>query len=207
MDNYCPILKVTTQDGVISRGGCDGSHRLFILVGFYEIYEIVGTSNKDMFPEYPYIAKDPVIGSTEMNWKEWIARTIAHELAHTLTVYDTYNKDVRDQVMPFYEHCITKDRRDHGLFWQSVYRTIVSEHLHSQDYTARDLLPKHRLKVIKERENGHEYITFKVGRRVACRYIRKGRCFWACNHRFQKPEPTPFKSLNELKRYLCYEPC
>lgn len=71
-------------------------------------------------PEYPHIAQDPEIGSFySKSWRPVVQALIAHELAHSLTIY--LNPATAVNLPP-------SDKNydgNHGKKWQEAYRWIL----------------------------------------------------------------------------------
>lgn len=78
------------------------------------------SGDRFVYPEYPHIAMDPEIGSFHSkSWRPIIQALIAHELAHSLTIYLDPATAVN---MP------PNDKNydgNHGKKWQEVYRWII----------------------------------------------------------------------------------
>lgn len=199
LDNYDPVLYLTWRPGLSSTGGTS-TEGLFISLALWEIADLVVDASTYEFPEYPFIANDPDIGTKVMNWKEWVARTIAHELAHTLTINDGINRDARDQILPFFSPKITTDRRPHGIFWQAVYRVIARDYLRLRSYEARPLITNLRRRVkIKDKV---EYVSYYNGRRIAFQFLREDGVIYRCDRGFKKPRQTSFGSFHEVRRWI-----
>ena len=203
IDDFNPILCMTARSSVVSRGGVDCDGNLFILVGIWEIFEIFGTTDEELFLEYKFIQSDPVIGNKSLNWKAYLARTISHELAHTLTVLSPDNIGTRDQVLPHFPHRLTSDRRDHGLFWQAVYREIVTGFVNQRRYDVSVMYPAVELETSKIRKHGREYIVYLYEGDPVAWIIRKEGVIWKCQSDFRQPTKTALRNLREVKQTIC----
>lgn len=202
MDNYDPILKLTSKDRVSHFGGVDSKHRLFISITYGEVWSMLETGEPDEYAEYAFIKDDPDIGNEYIGWKEYLAKTISHELAHTLTLHDTRNRDIRDQVLPYFPHTVTKDRRDHGLWWQAVYRLLVCECVRQCAWDI-PVLKLQKLRRRRVRKSGREFITYYIGRPIAYQFIKeKDGSIWRCDRGFVKPRKTTFKDFYEVRKWI-----
>lgn len=201
LDSYDPKMVLTSRASSINAGG-DLDGEPFIWINYGELGEMPRLASIEEYPEYPFIEKDPVIGSKMVQWKEWVARRIAHELSHTLTVVAVLNRDLRDQVYVSFDPRITKDRRPHGKLWQEVYRRIVIGHMNKQDYSCKPIR-FHKIRRRRLRKNGREFITYYIGRPIAYQFIKeKDGSIWRCDRGFTRPRKTAFKDFYEVRRWI-----
>lgn len=94
---------------------------LWVSLSTYAVVEDIRGYNKLHYGEYSYISKKRGIGDLKnVSWRVYLRCLISHELAHLLM------EDIRtiDALRPDFPCHVVKDRRDHGLFWQAIYKRV-----------------------------------------------------------------------------------
>ena len=194
-------LITTTKPGVDNEGGYDDRGLPFVRISLNELSSIIGTNSLVEYEEYDHISSDPVIGNASVNWKQYLARLIAHEIAHTLALGK--NNRVRNIVLSHIDVNVFDDIDDHhGKLWQELYRIICEEHVQISIYTTRFVYPYNSLSrdIIHRMDEDHVIYSYE-GRQVAF-YIMDATGIYLSDSCWKTRIKTEMRDLREVRKSL-----
>lgn len=185
-------------NAVASYGGelIDGEPFVSLLP--HEVWQYVGTTDKYIYDEYSFLHSKPGIGMGEANWKQHIAWTMAHEMAHTVIEI----KRFRNAASKFYSKDITSDLRQHGEFWQVVYRDLRTLFCVEERYPVEFIDLSNAVHFSSKRVDGQVRFTFYKNNEPVARYIRENGQIFKTEMTWDKKRATTFKKPSEITRWI-----
>ena len=197
--NYKPQLTCNhSMRAIASYGGELTDGEPFIVLAMKTIANRVGDTRDFIYEEYDFLRHKPGVGDAHGNWKQYCAWLIAHELAHTVIEIPRFS--VRAAV--YFPKDVTRDRRDHGKFWQEVYRDIRSNYIATQDYHVEKIDFHDYVHHYSQRKGDKHHLTIVRGESPVAFYIREAGALYRSNRSFSRKNLTKHRSVREIKRAI-----
>lgn len=203
LEKYDPHLTCNhSTKAAASYGGEMTDGEPFVVLALNSINLRVGDCREFLYDEYEFLRNKPGIGDGIANWKKWTAWLIAHELAHTVVEI----KRFREQAEPHLPKDITRDRRDHGKFWQAVYRELRCGFCETREqqgaYNVVMIDFSDYIYHVVERCGGVQNITFYRGEEPIAYYVRDKGTLYKTNRNFRNRRATKRRNVREIKGSL-----
>lgn len=199
LKNYNPSMSINFRsNAVASYGGELNDGEPFISIMPLEVCSHVGQTVKFLYDEYDFLHDKEGIGNGSANWKQFIAWTIAHEMAHTVVVVTRFRKTVQKH----FDLDIARDLRDHGKLWQHIYRDLRVNFCPEERFPVEYIdFSKHVFFTMKKIKDGHQY-TFYRGRKQVGWYVRSNGIIYKATKDFVPKKPTKYQKPAEILQRL-----
>ena len=201
LNDYEPVLLINWRTTALANeGGVLTSGEPYIKIVAHEVCEHVGKTEKFRYEEYDFLAKKEGIGNGEANWQQYLAWTIAHELAHTIVEHPKFVAQVDPQFPPH----ISLDRRAHGKLWQSIYRELRVNYCIEDRYQVESIdFAKHvHFGVTNGHVKGEKHFTFFRGNKPIGWYIKHKGTFYRSTKNWMTRKPTNYRKPAEITKRL-----
>jgi hypothetical protein len=119
--DFDPLMTISFHPSHYIPHGGHNQREPILFIPVYRLLKIVNRKGKTRkFIEYDQFKDDPDIGELKKAcWKQWIACTIAHELAHAIQYYAITHPRICADLLKKYSY---SQAEEHGAMWQDIYR-------------------------------------------------------------------------------------
>lgn len=199
---YDPSLYLSWRtNATASYGGELEDGEPYVELLLFEVWDHVGKSHKLIFDEYEFLHNVDGIGMGEANWKQHIAWTMAHELAHTIVEIERFKNAAKTYFPPRIAN--SKDTNDgHGLLWQAIYRDLRVNFCTEDRYEAEEIDFSKAVHFSHRWHEGVQRYTYYRGGRAVAWYVREDGVFYRSSKKWSRMTPTLYKKPSEIRRKL-----
>ena len=199
LGKFNPRIELIFRTDAIASYGGNINGRPTVKICTWEVWPFVGTEAKISYIEDGDFSNDPGIGCGSANWKQHLAWTIAHEMAHAVVFTKTY----RDRIAKVLPAHVIADTSAHGLFWQEVYRIIRVKACPESLYPIELLdMTSHVHYKATYRFEEARYVLYRGWSEVG-RYVRDYTGIYRCNTSWGNRRPTRYNAIGDVvKRFV-----